>query len=147
MTTCFSEEFQKRRRTRNDHKKIIKRLSLAFAEETSGIAHVLLLTDDTDISNSIWTKIEKPALTRKGGNCIRIITVDPDNFDTQSVLWDRHGNNDLKTISSDAENESPLIYSVIPHSKSCLNRCLRIPFFNIVSAPGSEGSGPALSSN
>ena len=53
MTTCFSKEFQKTRGTRNDYKKIIKRLSLAFTKETSGIAYVLVLTDDTDTLNSI----------------------------------------------------------------------------------------------
>ncbi|KAL9100642.1 MAG: hypothetical protein Q9163_004012, partial [Psora crenata] len=61
------------------YKKFLDRASKAFAEKSSGIVHVLLPTDNTDIGKKVWTKTEKPALT-SSGSVTRIVKVDPDDF-------------------------------------------------------------------
>lgn len=82
------------------YKKFLDRASQAFAEKSSGIVHVLLPTDNTDISKKVWTKTEKPALT--GSNSVtRIVKVDPDDFTRKCVLW---GAADDNLASCNAEN-------------------------------------------
>ena len=85
--------------------KFLQRASQAFAEKTSGTAHVLLPTDgSTDISKKVWTRFEKPYLIADGGACNRIIKVDPDDFNKQCILWDRSGASDPKIPNCNAEN-------------------------------------------
>ena len=64
--------------------------------KTSGVAYVLLPTDKTNSSKSVWTRIDKGALIAGDGACTRIITVDPNSFDKKCILWDRSGENDAK---------------------------------------------------
>lgn len=87
------------------YKAFLERTSQAFAEKTTGVAYVLLPTDGTtDISKKVWTKIEKPELVAGNGGCTRIIKVDPDDFSSQCILWDRAGNNDAKLAKCNLEN-------------------------------------------
>ncbi|KAL6713990.1 hypothetical protein ACLMJK_008484 [Lecanora helva] len=82
------------------YKKFLERASQAFAEKSSGIVHVLLPTDKTDIGKKVWTKIEKPALT-SSGSVTRIVKVDPDDFTKMCVLW---GAEDDNLAGCDLEN-------------------------------------------
>ncbi|KAI4264712.1 MAG: hypothetical protein L6R42_000195 [Xanthoria sp. 1 TBL-2021] len=82
------------------YKKFLDRASQAFAEKSSGIVHVLLPTDNTDLGKKVWTKTEKPALT-SSGSVTRIVKVDPDDFTKKCVLW---GDADDNLVSCDAEN-------------------------------------------
>lgn len=105
MRESFPSGFTDKNSAYTGYKGFMERTSQAFAEKTSGIAYVTLPTDgNTDISKSVWTKIEKPALTTSDGKCTRIIKVDPDNFDSQCILWDRDGNNDAKLANCNSEN-------------------------------------------
>lgn len=105
MRESFPSGFTDKNPEWTGYKGFMERTSLAFAEKTYGVAYVLLPTDGkTDISKSVWTKIEKGALTTDNGACTRIIKVDPDKFDSQCVLWDRSGNNDAKLANCNLEN-------------------------------------------
>ena len=105
MRESFPSGFTDKNDQYTGYKKFMERTSRAFAEKTTGVAYVLLPTDGTtDISKSVWTKIEKGVLTDSNGKCTRIIKVDPDKFDSQCVLWDRNGDNDAKLANCNAEN-------------------------------------------
>ncbi|KAL9583574.1 MAG: hypothetical protein Q9212_002623 [Teloschistes hypoglaucus] len=68
------------------YKKFLERASQAFAEKSSGVVHVLLPTDNTDIDKKkVWPKFEKPALLANQ-NVERIVKVDPDDFSKKCVL-------------------------------------------------------------
>ena len=105
MRESFPSGFTDKNDEYSGYPKFMQRTSQAFAEKTSGVAYVLLPTDGkTDISKSVWTKIEKPALTASDGECTRIIKVDPDNLSSQCILWDSAGNNDAKLANCNTEN-------------------------------------------
>ena len=82
------------------YKKFMDRASKAFAEKSSGIVHVLLPTDNTNIDKKVWTKTEKDALI-SSGSITRIVKVDPDDFTKKCVLW---GDADNNLARCDAEN-------------------------------------------
>ena len=85
--------------------KFATRFSQAFAEKTAGTAFVMLPSDGTtDISKSVWIKVEKGILTANGGTCNRIIKVDPDNFSKTCLLWDRSNANDPDISKCGLEN-------------------------------------------
>ncbi len=87
------------------YKAFAMRFSQAFAEATSGTAHVMLPTDGkTDLSDSVWIKTEKPALVADDGKCNRIIKVDPDRFSRTCILWDRWNVEDGDIPICDKEN-------------------------------------------
>ena len=104
MRESFPSGFTDKNSEYTGYKKFMERTSQAFAEKTSGVAYVLLPTDNTDISKSVWTKIEKGALIVSGGACTRIIKVDPDSFDNKCILWDRNGKNDPNMANCNEEN-------------------------------------------
>ena len=116
MRESFPSGFTDKNPDYTGYKGFMERTSQAFAEKTSGVAYVLLPTNgNTDISKSVWTKTEKPALITSNGECTRIIKVDPDNFDRQCILWDRGGNNDAKLANCNTENGPiPCIFNHLP---------------------------------
>jgi len=105
MRESFPSGFTDKNAQWTGYKGFMARTSQAFAEKTSGVAYVVLPTDGTtDLSKSVWTKIEKPILIAKDGTCNRIIKVDPDKFDSKCVLWDRGGNPDPNMANCNQEN-------------------------------------------
>ena len=105
MRESFPSGFTDKNSAYTGYKGFMERTSQAFAEKTAGVAYVLLPTDgNTDLSKKVWTKIEKPVLVANNGGCTRIIKVDPDNFSSQCILWDRAGNNDAKLANCNLEN-------------------------------------------
>lgn len=83
----------------------MERTSQASAEKYPVFSYVLLLTDgDTDISNSVWTKIEKTELIASEGKFTRIIKVDPNNFNSRCILWDNIGNSGSNMANCNADN-------------------------------------------
>lgn len=100
LREAYPSDFTDRNDQWTGYKKFLERASQAFAEKSSGIVHVLLPTDNTNIDNKVWTKIEKPALT-SSGSVTRIVKVDPDDFTKKCVLW---GDADDNLASCGAEN-------------------------------------------
>ncbi|KAL8727518.1 MAG: hypothetical protein Q9166_005989 [cf. Caloplaca sp. 2 TL-2023] len=100
LREAYPQDFTDKKDKWTGYKKFMERASKAFAEKSSGIVHVLLPTDETDISKKVWTKIEKPALTNSG-SVTRIVKVDPDDFKKKCVLWGDDADN---LASCDAEN-------------------------------------------
>ncbi|KAL8856630.1 MAG: hypothetical protein Q9178_006786 [Gyalolechia marmorata] len=91
---AYPAGFTDKRPDSTAYTKFAERFSIAFSEKTSGIAHVLLPTDGTSVDNRVWGRIEYGNLTRSGGECTRIIKVDPEDFSKRCILWDREGNYD-----------------------------------------------------
>lgn len=100
LREAFPDGFTDKNDQYTGYKKFLERASQAFAEKSSGVVHVLLPTDNTDIGKKVWTKIEKQALI-DSGSVTRIVKVDPNNFSNKCVLW---GEADNDLASCNAEN-------------------------------------------
>ena len=100
LREAYPSGFTDKDDTSTGYKGFLERASQAFAEKSSGIVHVLLPTDNTNIDKKVWTKIEKPALI-SSGSVTRILKVDPNDFTKKCVLW---GDADENLASCDVEN-------------------------------------------
>ena len=92
LREAYPKGFTDKIKDSTGYKKFLERASQAFAEKSSGIVHVLLPTDGTDIGKKVWTTTEKPAL-EGSGSVTRIVKVDPDDFTKQCVLWGQADDN------------------------------------------------------
>lgn len=105
LREAYPSGFTDKNNAYTGYPKFLQRASQAFAEKTSGTAHVLLPTDgSTDLSKKVWSKFEKPFLIADGATCNRIVKVDPDDFKKQCILWDRSAASDAAMPNCDKEN-------------------------------------------